>query len=180
MQKNTFSPQKYLKEKGKLLPIEKCLVSDNYYEHGFTMCLIVRKQPGGKFTFASVLVDRLCLGVKNSMANCNFTSEQIDKLIGDMETNAPVEEVSPTYFHNLIYGALDYAAELGLKPPNDFYLAEYVLDENLVDDDIDNIEMGWNGKPLFVEGPYDNTQKILAALNNSVGKDGYKYIVKGF
>jgi hypothetical protein len=88
--------------------------------------------------------------------------------------------VSPTQFHNLIYGALDYAAELGLKPPKDFYLAEYVLDENLVDDDIDNIEMGWNGKPLFVEGPYDNTQKILAALNNSVGRDGYKYIVKGF
>lgn len=178
MQKNNFSPKKYLKEKGKLLPIEKCLISDNYNEQGFTMCLIVRKQPGGKFTFASVLVDRLCLGIKNSMSNCNFTSEQIDKLIGDMETNAPVEEVSPNYFHNLIYGALDYAAELGLTPPKDFYLAEYVLDETLIDDEIDEIEMGWNGKPIYVEGPFDNTQKILAALNNSVGRDGYGYIVK--
>ena len=180
MQKNTFSPQKYLKEKGKTLPIEKCLISDNYDEQGFTMCLIVRKQPGGKFTFASVLVDRLCLGIKNSMSNCNFTSTQIDKLIEEMAGNAPVEEVSPNYFHNIIYGALDYATELGLKPPKDFHQTEYVLDEDLVDDDIDEIEMDWNGKPMYVEGPFDNTQKILSALNNSVGKEGYEYIVKRF
>jgi hypothetical protein len=144
------------------------------------MCLIVRKQPGGKFTFASILVDRLCLGVKDSMSNCNFTSEQIENLIDQMASNAPVGMVSPTYFHNLIYGALDYAAELGLKPPKDFYLAEYVLDETLVDDDIDNIEMGWNGKPTYIVGPFDNTQKILSTLKQSVCEDGYKYIVKRF
>jgi len=97
-----------------------------------------------------------------------------------METNAPVEQVSPSYFHNLIYDALDYAAELGLNPPKDFYQAEYVLDDNLVDDDIDDIEMGWKGKPIYVEGPFDNTRKILSELNNSVGMDGYDYIVKGF
>lgn len=180
MQKTSFSPKKYLKEKGKQLPLDRCLISDNYEEQGFTMCLIIRKQPSGKFAFGSFLVDRLCLGVKNSMSNCNFTSEQIDKLISEMETNAPIEEVSPTHFHNLIYGALDYAAELGLKPPKDFYLAEYVLDDNLVDDNIDEIEMGWNGKPWYVEGPFDNTQKILGALKQSVGEDGYEYIVKRF
>jgi len=174
MQQNSFSPKKYLKEKGKLLPIDRCLISDNFKEQGFTICLIVRKQPGGKFTFASVLVDRLCLGIKNSMSNCNFASEKIDDLIEQMAENSPVNEVSPAYFHNLIYGALDYASELGLEPPKDFY----VLDENFVDDEIDDIEMGWNGKPMYIEGPFDNTQKILSALNNSVGKEGYEYIVK--
>jgi hypothetical protein len=180
MQKNSFSPQKYLKEKGKHLPIDRCLISDNYKRQGFTMCLIIRKQPSGKYAFGSFLVDRLCLGIKNSMANCNFTSEQIDELIEKMENSVPVEEVSPTYFHNIIYGALDYAAELGLTPPKDFYLAEYLLDDNLVDDEIDEIEMGWNGKPMYIEGPYDNTQKILSALKQSVGEDGFKYIVKSF
>jgi hypothetical protein len=180
MQKNSFSAKKYLKEKGKQLPIDRCLISDNYAEQGFTMCLIIRKQPSGKFAFGSFLVDRLCLGVKNSMSNCNFTSEQIDELIQQMVSNAPVEEVSPAYFHNLIYGALDYAAELGLSAPKDFYLAEYLLDEDLVDDDIDEIEMGWNGKPWYVEGPFDNTHKILSTLKQSVGEDGYEYIVKSF
>lgn len=180
MQKNTFSPKKYLKEKGKHLPIDRCLISDNYSNRGFTMCLIIRQQPSGKFAFGSFLVDRLCLGIKDSMSNCNFTSEQIDELIEQMASNAPVEEVSPTYFHNMIYGALDYASELGLSAPKDFYLAEYLLDEELVDDDIDEIEMGWNGKPFYVEGPHDNKQKILGALNQSVGKEGYEFIVGGF
>ena len=180
MQKNSFSPKKYLKEKGKQLPIDRCLISDNYADQGFTMCLIIRKQPSGKFAFGSFLVDRLCLGIKDSMSNCNFTSEQIDELIEQMASNAPVEEVAPTYFHNLIYGALDYAAELGLSAPKDFYLAEYLLDENLVDDEIDEIEMGWKGRPFYVEGPHDNKQKILSTLNQSVGADGYEFIVGGF
>ncbi len=180
MQKNSFSPKKYLKEKGKQLPIDRCLISDNYTDKGFTMCLIIRKQPSGKFSFGSFLVDRLCLGIKDSMSNCNFTSEQIDELIEQMTRNAPVEEVSPTYFHNLIYGALDYAAELGLSAPKDFYLAEYLLDENLIDDNIDEIEMGWDGKPLYVAGPHDNKQKILSALKQCVGEDGFEYIVKSF
>lgn len=177
IKKNSFSPKKYLKEKGKELPIEKCLISDNYKNQGFTMCLIVRKQPGGKYSFASFLVDRLCLGIKDSMSNCNYTSSQIDELIDQMVSNSPVEQVSPNHFHNIIYGALDYAAELGLEAPKDFYLAEFLLDETLIDDDIDIIEMGWNGRPMYVEGPFDNTRKILSALNNSVGKDGYEYIV---
>ena len=56
-------------------------------------------------------------------------------------------------------------------------MAEYVLDLNLIDDGIDDIEMGYEGKPLYIEGPYDNTSKIKAALNNSVGQGGYEYIV---
>jgi hypothetical protein len=180
MQKTSFSPKKYLKEKGKQLPLDRCLISDNYEEQGFTMCLIIRKQPSGKFAFGSFLVDRLCLGIKDSMSNYNFTSEQIDDLIQQMVSNAPVQEVSPAYFHNLIYGALDYASELGLSAPKDFYLAEYLLDEDLVDDEIDKIEMGWNGKPWYVEGPFDNTHKILSTLKQSVGEDGYEYIVKSF
>ncbi|GAB1453944.1 hypothetical protein MASR2M47_40000 [Draconibacterium sp.] len=45
---------------------------------------------------------------------------------------------------------------------------------------IDEIEMGWNGKPWYVEGPFDNTHKILSTLKQSVGEDGYEYIVKSF
>jgi hypothetical protein len=178
MVNNKFSPQKYLKENGRKLPVEKCLVADLYNQQGLTMCLIIKRQPGGKYTFANILVDRLCLGVKNSMVNCNFTDEELDDLIEKMESHAPVVEVTTTYFHNLIYGAIDYASELGIEPPKDFYLAEYVLDPDLVDDGIDEIEMGYNGKPLYIQGPYDNYRKLINALNSSVGRDGFEYITE--
>ena len=178
MENSKFSPQKYLQENGRKLPIEKCFISDLYDQKGLTFCLIIRRQPGGKFTFASILVDRLCVGVKNSIVNCNFTDEEIDNLIDKMESHAPAIEVTSTYFHNLIYGAIDYASELGLETPKDFYLAEYVLDPDLVDDGIDEIEMGCNGRPLYIQGPFDNYRKIISSLNSNIGIDGYEYIMQ--
>lgn len=177
MQNKKFSSKKYLKEKGRKLPIDMCLVSDLYEDDGLTMCLIVRKQPSGLYSFAHLLVDRLCLGVKNTMVNCNFPQEKLSELIYKLDQYGPCKEVTPAYFHNLIYGAIDYAAELGLDPPKDFYIAEYVLDPNYIDDGIDEIEMGRNGKPFYVEGPYDNKNKIISALNKSVGSDGFVYIM---
>jgi len=178
MENKKFSPKKYLQENGRKLPVEKCLIADLYDQKGFTLCLIIKKQPGGKYTFANIMVDRLCLGVKNSIVNCNLTQEELDKMIDKIESHAPVIAVTTTYFHNLIYGAIDYAMELGIEPPKDFYLAEYVLNPDLVDDGIDEIEMGWNGKPFYIQGPYDNYQKIISALNASVGPDGYEYITE--
>ncbi len=177
MQNKKFSTKKYLKDKGRKLPIEMCLVSDLYEDNGLTTCLIVRKQPGGKISFATILVDRLCLGVKSTIVNCNFTQSEINEIILRLSEHGPCEEVDSTYFHNLVYGAVDYASELGLDPPKDFYIAEYLLDPDLIDDGIDEIEMGQNGKPFYVEGPYDNKNKIISALNKSVGPDGYEYIM---
>lgn len=179
MKAQPFSPKKYLKEKGRLLPIHKCLIADGYEANSLTMCLIVRAQPGGKFTFANILVDRLCLGVKSCMANCNSTDVEIEELIDRIEGHGVIQEVTPTYFHNLIYAAVDYAAELGFKTPDDFYLAEYVLDPDLIDDGIDDIEMGRNGKPFYIQGPFDDATRILSILNRSVGREGYEFIVEG-
>ena len=47
-----FSPKKYLQENGRKLPVERCLIADGYSRKGLTICLIVKKQPGGKYTFA--------------------------------------------------------------------------------------------------------------------------------
>lgn len=173
MQQVKFSPQKYIKENAKKIPIEKCLISDAYHQHGLTICLIIKKQPGGKFMFASFMVDRMCLGVKSCLSNCNFTELQIDELIDKMSSQGVIEEVTPVYFNNLIYGAIDYAKELGFDPPKDFALPELLLDENLVDDGIDDIEMGWEGKPYFIQGPYDDVKRIFAKLNASVGEGNY-------
>ncbi|MBT6007132.1 MAG: hypothetical protein HOG79_15535, partial [Prolixibacteraceae bacterium] len=109
----------------------------------------------------------------------NNTQIEIDELIEKMEQNGPCVEVSPTYLHNLVYGAIDFASELGFNPPKDFYITEYVLDPDFVDDGIDEIEMGWDGKPLYIEGPYDNSQNIFNTLNKSVGQGGYEFIALG-
>ncbi|MBI9066991.1 MAG: hypothetical protein JEZ09_06840 [Salinivirgaceae bacterium] len=181
MNKQKFSPIKYLKEKGKKLPILKCLIADFYEEDkGVTICLIIRKQPSGKFSFANILVDRCCLGVKSSIANCNVTEIELNEILEKMRQHGEMLEVTPEYFHNMVYAALDYAEELGFLPPKDFYMTEYLLDPDYISDKIDNIEMGHNGKPLYIQGPFDNSKKIIQTLNNSVGEGGYDYIMEAY
>lgn len=174
-----FSPEKYIRENAKKFPTEVCLIADLYKIKGLTSCFIIKKQPSGKFMFANFLVDRLCLGVKDTIVNCNYFESDLKNIIYEMAVSqCDFEEVTEIYFNNLIFGAIDYAKELGFNTPKDFALAECFLNENLVNDDIDDIEMGWDSKPFFISGPFDDEKRILAKLNASVGEGNYKYVTK--
>lgn len=173
---SNFSPEKYIRQNGRKLPIERCLVSDGYKHGLLSMGLIIRKQPSNYLSFAYFMIDRHCLGIKNIIVNCNVTSNTIEDLIATATNGlGPMEDVSPVFFHNLVYGALDYAESIGFKPHKDFILAQYLLNPELVDDGIDDLEFGMDGKPYFISGPNDNAQKILATLNKTVGEGNYNY-----
>ena len=177
MNKNKFSPKKYIIEKGRVIPISQCLIADGYDDMGLTICLIIRKQPSGKYMFANFMIDRYCLGVKSAFCNCNFDDKQLEEIKQRMQSAGEIEEVDPTYFHNLVYAAIDFAEENGFKPDKDFALAEKILDPDLIDDGIDDIEVGDNGKPIFINGPYDNVDSIIATLNRNVGEGNYDIII---
>lgn len=177
MNKNKFSPKKYIIEKGRVCPIFQCLIADGYDDKGLTICLIIRIQPSGKYMFANLMLDRYCLGVKSAFSNCNFDDKQLEEIKQKMQSAGDVEEVDPTYFHNLVYASIDFAEENGFKPPKDFALAEKILDPDLIDDGIDEIEVGEEGKPLFINGPYDNVDAIVATLNRNVGEGNYDIMI---
>ncbi|MCF8365055.1 MAG: hypothetical protein K9H16_04700 [Bacteroidales bacterium] len=171
-----FSPEKYIRQNGRKLPIERCLVYDGYEQDLFTICLIIRKHASNQLSFAVFMIDRHCLGIKNTIVNCFVSPNTVEDMIATSSKNfGPLEEVSPEYLHNLVYGALDYAQSIGFKPHKDFMLAQYLLNPELVDDGIDDIEFGIDGKPCFISGPDDNVQKILTTLNNTVGEGNYIY-----
>ncbi len=178
MIKPKFSAVKYLKEKKGQLRIEKCLVADGYFEQGLTCCLMVRRQPSGKFSSAFLVIDRKCLGVKRCDIKCNISDNELANIIRDFGKIITVDfvEVTPEYFHNLIYASIDYAQSLGFNPSSDFANAELLLDETFISDGIDEIEVGWEGKPLFMNGPFDNIKLILSTLNRIVGEGNYEYI----
>ena len=84
-------------------------------------------------------------------------------------------KVTPTFAHNLIYGAGDYAAEFGFFPHKNFAFAENVLDDSFIDDGIDEIEFGHNGIPHYFRGPNDNAKQIIAHLNRVLGEGNFHY-----
>jgi len=175
-----FSPQKYIREKGRSYSIFQCLIADGFEDMGLTVALIVRQQPSDKFMITNLLLDRHCLGIKNVFCNCNLDKTQLDELIQQMEEVGQVAEVDAIYFHNLIYATIDFAEDNGFHPPKDFSLAERILDPDLIDDGIDKIEVGVNGKPMFINGPYDNVDHILSSLDKNVGKGNYETTINFF
>jgi len=176
-----FSPEKYILQNGRQLPIEKCLVADGYDEMLLTLALIIRKQPSNYFSFAFFMIDRHCLGVKNTISNCNVIQSTLDELISKSSGQyGEMKEVSPVYFHNLVFGAIDYAESIGFKPRGGFDIAQFLLQPELVDNGIDDIEFGYEGKPNFIAGPDDNVNLILNTLNRSVGEGNYNFTYPQF
>ena len=39
------------------------------------------------------------------------------------------------------------------------------------------IELGRQGKPFYVSGPYDNSDKIVASLRETVGEGNFDYLM---
>ena len=170
-----LSPRNYIIQRAQNLPIIECLVEANYKNLGITNVAIIRKEPGGKYTLGVFCVDLFCLGVKNAFCNCHLDEEAFERIFKSFRE--PMQ-VSPTLAHNLIYGSIDYAEELNFTPHKDFAFAEHVLDPTLVDEGINEIEFGKNGKPFYCAGPHDNKNQIIAHLNKYVGIGNYDYIVE--
>lgn len=79
--------------------------------------------------------------------------------------------------HNIIYGAIDYAEGLGFQPDKHFKITEYLLNPNLINDGIDEIEFGYDGKPFFIAGPDDNTIRIISILERNMGKGNFEIMM---
>jgi hypothetical protein len=174
-----LTPRQYVKQRARKLPIVKAYINTDFRENGFACCLIARQQGGGKYLIGIYMVDVFCLGVKNSSIKMGLTEQEFQDFTIEYYTsmNMSYKEYEANYVQNVIWGAFEYAEELGFAPPNycDFDITQYILDP------IDEIEFvdipfGRDGKPFYIAGPHDNVQKIRNTLTKKVGADGYDFL----
>jgi hypothetical protein len=176
MTNHKLSPKKYIQTKARNLPFHECYISEGWGEKGLATVFVSKKMPSGKLLFGVYLVDIFCLGVKNSFYNFNLSEPEYEEVFDKITQNEDFEACDLEMAHNLIYGAIDFAEELGFQPHSDFNITQYILDEDLITDGIDEIEFGKDGKPFFINGPSDNVQKVIATLNKTVGEGNYEFL----
>lgn len=174
-----LSPKKYIISKAAQLPLHECLINDQWNESGLATIIICKKMPSGNYTVALFLVDIFCLGLKNTLYQFNLSELEYGEFLDKACSKEDFLECNLETAHNIIFGAIDYAEELGFKPNQDFKITEYFLDPDLITDEIDEIEFGKDGKPFFINGPNDNIPKVLATLNKVVGKGNYEVLNEG-
>lgn len=173
-----LTPEKYIRLKGRNLPIVKCEITEDWkdLEQGPFMVIVTRQHVNGNFTCGVYLVDIGCLGVKDSDFCFNLLKFEYDDFIEEVKGDVPFAEISYSEAHNIIYGAVSYAEELGIEPHKSFELTEYLLDEDTDDFPLIEYEFGKNGKPYLVANDELEASRYLSILEDATGGD-FEYMI---
>lgn len=174
-----LSPQQYIKQRAAQLPKGKWYINENWQTSGLAAICAIRIMPSGNVLFGTYLVDVFCLGVKDAGFKFNLDALDANDEIMERYELMGLEpiEIEPDFAQNIIYGAIEYAAQFKITPQKDFDLAEYILDPA---DEIPfmEIEFGKNGRPFYISGPHDNVNLILHKLKLAVGEGNYDTLIR--
>jgi hypothetical protein len=176
-------------ERGEAAPLYNCIVNKSVAKilatnapnfngnvNRFAQVFIARIDRD-KLTVCSYLVDYWCLGVKNALGpkktdrlKYESTVESTSQSFGE-----DFEEITLAQAQSIVFGAVEYSTGLGFDPHPDF--AQALPHLGLRSEPQIPIEFGKNGKPYYINGPYDNLDRIVATLDRSVGKGNYNYTI---
>lgn len=171
-----MTPQRYIRERARKLPIDKCFINSDWQESGLAQILVIRNRPDGNYVFGVYLVDVFCLGLKDSFCNNDASSEKLQEVMLYTFGIRPREEISYNEAHNIIYGAIAFAEEAGIPPIKDFDLTQYVLEEDTEDIPLIEYEFGKDGKYYLICGEaYPRDKMFIEPLKKRLG-DKFNYI----
>jgi hypothetical protein len=175
---NMSPVQYFLRGRARTLELAECLINSDWKESGISSVVVARMHKTGNITFGTFLVDTYCLGLKNAAQGFNkFEDDYEDykQQIG-LSHQQGMMIIDYDLAHNIIYGAIQYAAKLGFEPHKDWKYGQMILQPMNAVPKMD-IEFGKDGKPFYFAGPYDKAQQIIAKLTKAVGIDNFTYIV---
>jgi hypothetical protein len=172
------SPQTII-QRARTYPILECWISKDWQgEMELVQVVVARQQPDGNVCFGTYLVDKLCLGIKNTFANAGFSHSRYEReVVTKTSQRTKLMKCSPELAHQIIYGSIDFAAQFGFKPQQDFALSQLILAPRGELDEPYQITYGRNGKPFFVSGPYDNVDRILKQLEKTAGPGNFDFLM---
>ena len=145
---------------------------------GLVGVLVARgpRRAGGDVSVCGYLVDTYCLGVKDALPPRRMTERRLPGFVDwyfDAFAGGPVAAPIELARH-LVWGAVEYARGLGFEPHPDLRKAAGHLGRSTGPC---AIGFGRDGKPYCVQGPYDDTDRILRTLDRTVGRDNYHFLV---
>jgi hypothetical protein len=174
----SFSAQAIIR-RARTFPFFECWISANWQKDdlGLVEILVAREQPDGDICFGVYLVDKYCLGLKNTFADAGFSRTRYqNEVLGRIFRETKPQACPVELAHQMIYASIEYAAQFGFEPEKDFALTQYVLAPRGELEEPYQLTFGKNGKPFFIAGPHDNVARILKQLEKTAGPGNYDYL----
>jgi hypothetical protein len=144
---------------------------------GLVGVVVARRHRPRRVSVCGYLVDVYCLGVKNALGPDLMNDRDLPAFLRRFfsafaDATTPIE-VPLDLARHLVWGAVDYARELGFPPHPDFQPTAGHLGTW---QDTSDITFGRDGVPFYVEGPYDNPDAVTRTLTRSVGESNVHVI----
>jgi len=166
--------------RARAFPILECWISAEWQKDhpGLVEILLARQQPDGDICFGMYLVDKFCLGLKNTFGRVNYSRMRYeDEVQNVFFQNTTRAACPPELAHQMIYASIEYAAQFGFTPEKDYALTQYLLEPRGELEEPYDLTFGRDGKPFFVAGPYDDAKFILKQLDKTAGPGNYDYLM---
>jgi hypothetical protein len=141
---------------------------------GMVTILVAREDRRHRVSMCGYLVDTFCLGVKNAVGP-RAMSQHLREFVTNYFSahHAPPVAVPLELVRQLVFGSVDYARNLGFEPHPDFAQAAGYLGSWTGPSEIG---FGRDGKPFYVEGPYDDASAVMRTLERSVGNGNFHFL----
>lgn len=144
---------------------------------GLVEVLVAREQPDGDICLGLYLIDKYCLGLKNTLAKVNISRTEYQKeVVPTLFHGTKPEKCSPELAHQMIYASIEYAEQFGFQPEADFALTQNMLAPRGELAESYQLTFGKDGKPLFIAGPHDNVARVLRQLEKTAGPGNFDYV----
>lgn len=141
--------------------------------------VVTRRTQRHDILMAVFLLDVFCLGVKN--ADVRLVSEGEYKIrLQHIRSHERLKSIPAACAKKLVEGAEAYARELGFTPHKDYHAAKKILEDIETAECSRSFEFGYEGKPLYFAGPFDNQafrNKVIKTLTEKLGPEGFDYIM---
>ncbi len=175
-----LSPENYIRQKARTLPIWECRVNSGWKETNLAWVVVARKHTNDNITSGFFLVDLDCLGVKDSFTMFNASEYEYSEMLQNISQEMEFEKTPYDLAHNIVYAGLEFADEFGFKPAKEFTkTTQYILEEDNENIELIDIECGKDGKPMYTRGPNDSdarAKSIIAQLERTAGKGNFYFI----
>ena len=158
-------------------PITTCLVGGTIFQEGIGWVILARTLPSGTVGASFFLVDAWCLGIKDAFFR-TLPRGAFEENLERYQPQQSMENAPSAYALRLLQEAAAYASAFGLAPSDGYAKAALIFGD--IAPSADTFVFGQNGKPMFVSGPNDSPariRRIMAALAESAGADGYEYVL---
>jgi len=155
-------------------------VTETTFKEGSGWVVVSRFRGLDRVECGIILLDLYCLGVKNAAYTQLSVMEYDFDFLKRVSRGYKLDKIQPCCARKLIEGAVDYAKWLGFSPHADYKKASRVFGGISAEDCTETFTYGKDGKPFYIQGPYETEEqarKITQMLELKCGSKNFHFLM---